>query len=150
MQPLTTWTCDVCGEQVKPRKGTVIARHTKDDDRLLTGFLIVHKKVDGFTCDLGNENGYYYNVDLDTLLGQDGMAHLLGHLSAGPLIAEEPVIRVADMDEFIDLFRRLQVPFYEQARTRFGDEDVTALYEGANEYYPYLPGELQKVASGPV
>lgn len=146
MKPLTTWTCDSCGEQVMPERGTVIARYTKPD-RWLTGFLIVHKNIDGRDCDPGSRNGYYYNVDLDSLLGQRGMAHLLAHLSAGPLKGGGGAAQVADMDEFVDLFRRLQVPFYEQARHRFDDDDVANAYSDANEYFPYMPDELEKIAT---
>lgn len=145
MKPLITWFCDSCGELVKPTGGTVIARYTPDEERRPTGFLIVHKNIDGRECDPGSRNGYYYNVDLDGLIGQRGMAHLLAHLSAGPLKGGGGT-QIVDMDEFVDLFRRLQVPFYEQARRRFGDKEVVRGYSDANEYLPYMPTELEAIA----
>lgn len=146
MKPLTTWTCDTCGEQVEPKRGVVLARWTPDEDRRLTGFIIVHKNIDGRHCDPGNASGYRWNVDLHTLLGQDGMANLLAYLSAGPLKGGGGASNLESIDEFIDLFRRLQVPYYEQARHRFGDEDVTYAYGDANEYFPYMPDQLERIA----
>jgi hypothetical protein len=71
----------------------------------------------------------------------------LSWLSAGPL-REDGGIRVADMDEYVDLVRRVQTPYYEEARPRFGDEKTYHWLGDANEYYPYLPKTLQRIAEG--
>lgn len=149
MKPLTTWTCDTCGQQVEPTLGTVVARYTDDEVRLPTGFRIVHKNIGGLQCDPGSAAGYRFNLDLHTLTGPEGAAKLLAYLSPGPLRGGGGPV-VADVDEFVDLFRRLQTPFYEQARERFTEERVRRAYADANEHLPYMPGELEQIAAGNV
>jgi len=43
--------------------------------------------------------------------------------------------RVGDIDAYVDLVRRLQTPYYEEARARFGEEDVANWLSDANEHY---------------
>jgi len=110
-------------------------------------FKIVHQSgVNGQGgCDPGARAGYVSNLNLPILLGEDGLAYLLSMLSAGPL--KGGGITVSDLDGFVDLTRRLQTPWYEQARARFGDEDVKTDLADANEVFPYLPETLKKIAS---
>jgi len=54
--------------------------------------------------------------------------------------------RVGDIDAYVDLVRRLQTPYYEEARARFGEEDVANWLSDANEHYPYLPETLKRIA----
>ncbi|AMY56499.1 hypothetical protein A3L23_05201 (plasmid) [Rhodococcoides fascians D188] len=137
-EPLTNWKCDSCGDAiVEPAKALVVARY--DRDRHPFGWLIVHKG----DCDPA---GYMFNVELTSFLGAEGLAHLLAFLSAGPLKGGG-ASRIADFDGFVDLVRRVQTPYYEEARPRFDDEDVHDRYDDANEYFPYLPKQLQKIAA---
>ena len=43
--------------------------------------------------------------ELESYLGEDGLAALLAYLTAGPGRADEHGIAVRDMDEFVDLIR---------------------------------------------
>ena len=53
----------------------------------------------------------------------------------------------SDMDNFVDLIRRMQTPYYEEARRHFGCEAVQQAYLGANEALPYTPKSLQHIAT---
>lgn len=81
------------------------------------------------------------------MIGHDGQAWLLAMLSAGPLRGEEPRDYFPVYpDQFVDLFRRLQTPGYEEARQRFGLASVLEAYADANEVQPYTPSELRRIA----
>ena len=56
---------------------------------------------------------------------------------------------VADLDEFVDLVRRFQIPYYEEARRHFSDPEVLDEFAEANEVYPYKPKVLKGIVSTP-
>lgn len=55
---------------------------------------------------------------------------------------------VASLEEWADLVRRVQVPWYEEARQHLRDPEVQDYLADSNEYFPYLPETLEKVANG--
>jgi hypothetical protein len=55
---------------------------------------------------------------------------------------------VADLDAFVDLFHRFQIPWYEEAQSHWGDEAVEQWLGDANEIYPYRPETLERIATG--
>jgi hypothetical protein len=155
--PLGTWACDVCDDPVTadPSDGLVVWRSERTDTGIrLFDFKIVHKTNLGAPeprrCDPDNAAGYWSSLDLQQLLGAEGLALLLSWLSAGPLKGGGSYLEIADMDEFVDFVRRVQTPYYEQARRRFGDEQTHHWLGDANEYYPYLPETLRRVADGTI
>ncbi|MER7114138.1 hypothetical protein ABT332_06575 [Saccharomonospora azurea] len=153
--PLKAWTCDVCGEPVTsdPNDGLVVWRSEPYDqgDRDYD-FKIVHKTIlsdpEPRLCDPGSKRGYSGNLDLTLFLGADGLALLLSWLSPGPMQGGTNAPRVVNMDQFVDFVRRVQTPYYEEARTRFADDQTHHWLGDANEYAPYLPETLQKIADG--
>jgi hypothetical protein len=153
--PLQVWSCDVCGEPVtgEPNDGLVVWQSTRTDEGYLDhNFMIVHKTndhaPDSRRCDPGSANGFRSSVDLERFLGAHGLAMLLGWLSVGPLKGGGTAPRVQNMDEFVDFFRRVQTPYYEEARPRFDDEKTHHWLDDANEYYPYVPETLSRIADG--
>jgi len=52
------------------------------------------------------------------------------------------------MDEFVDFYRRVQTPHYEEARKNYYDEQLLIDYSDANEYYPYLEEQLKLTIEG--
>ncbi len=136
--PLARWYCDVCGEPIETvKEGYVIwGSNAAGQDQ---GFKIIHQG----RCD---DKSHPSSGALDTFLGLDGQANLLSFLSYGALKQamgtkmSQP--GVADMDEFVDFFRRLQTPRYEEARRHFKDPDVMDGYADANQVLPYLPRSL--------
>jgi hypothetical protein len=143
------WYCDVCQETITdPTKGMVVSKSSRTSDGYVEhDFLIVHKGYQGDGgCDPGNRAGYTYSLDIETYLGLEGQAWLLALLSAGPLLGGGSRARVRDLNEYVDLFRRLQTPHYEEARRRFGDPEVRDWFSDANEVLPYTPDVLYRVA----
>jgi len=142
------WYCDSCGESItEPGKSLVIWR--EDADGPAHDFRLVHKSTDGRKCDPGFKGGYSPSNDISIYLGPEGTQRLLSHLSSGPLmtLAQGPSSRTVDAYDFVDVFRRLQTPYYEEARRHFGCPAVQQEYEGAGEALPYLPKSLEHIAT---
>jgi hypothetical protein len=139
-KPLTKWYCDVCGHPIEDvEKGYVIWKTT--DELKSHSFKIIHQT----TCDL---NDHHSSAALKHFLGERGLVYLLSMLSFGPIkkrIGDGSHCHVADMDEFVDFTRRLQTPFYEEARRYFSNPELLENYCDANEVLPYLPEQLEKI-----
>ncbi|KOX14987.1 hypothetical protein ADK66_03025 [Micromonospora sp. NRRL B-16802] len=144
--PLKSWQCDRCPDLITDPDMALVVWRSENQKR--EGFLIVHKSVDGRDCDPGSPAGYRESLELSNFLGGTGASMMLSWLSMGPVRGVPDTNRVADLDEFVDLFRRVQVPWYEQARSRFQEEETQHWLSDANEYYPYLPDTLQRTAEG--
>jgi hypothetical protein len=141
MQPLTTWICDACGDDItEPKKALVVWK--SGPGLAYTDFRIVHK---GQKCD---DRSFTMSAQLDEMLGLRGQAWLLAWLTPGPLKPppSDPSPRV-DLAQFVDIFRRLQTPWYEEARLHWGDEDVAEEWADANEVAPYMPESLERIAT---
>ncbi|GLB64066.1 hypothetical protein NCCP2495_19450 [Dietzia sp. NCCP-2495] len=137
-----TWICDECGETIgEPGQGIVVWTQSWDDDSAVDRFRIVHKETSGRQCDPGGNSRW---VDVSRLVGADGLAYLLSFLSVGPILGGGG-LKIRDFDNYVDTVRRLQTPGYEQARSKFGSQEVADNYGDANEYFPYLPEELEKI-----
>lgn len=120
----------------------------EDEQRRAYDFQIVHKSVDGRNCDPGDQAGYEDSLEVSNFLGHNGASELLSMLSRGPIAgAAESALEVANFDQFVDLFRRLQTPWYEEARSRFSDDDVQAAFAGSNETQPYRPESLEAIVN---
>jgi hypothetical protein len=141
-KPLTAWFCDVCGETVDAENGYVV---WKTDENLKSHyFKIIHQD----RCD--PDGDYHSSAALKDFLGEDGLAYLLSHLSVGPIILRrnrKSLCDVADIDEYVDFIRRVQTPYYEEARQKFSDSEVREDFSDANEVSPYLPQNLKRIAS---
>lgn len=137
--PLSKWKCDKCHTLIETaQEGYTTWRD--DDQGRPTGFKIVHQGA----CDTRLDAS---SVALPGFLGADGMAHLTSLLTYGPLRSDGGHRGVADIDEFMDFFRRLQLPYYEEARPNFSHHDVIDEYRDATEVRPYLEDALKDIAS---
>lgn len=149
LKPLEQWYCDVCGEIIeRPKDGYVIWKREHSDTELGKeyGFKIIHQNK----CDKDRQN-YPSSMHLDAFLGHDGMAYLLSFLSIGPVKAHlgQTYNAKLDMDEFVDFFRRLQVPNYEEARRRFSHPDFLDFNSDNNEVGPYVQSSLIATINNP-
>lgn len=144
---LSRWICDACSKPIDSAEHGIVV-FLRDARLDADHFRIVHKQsAPGYpNCDPQGSTGW---VDLPRMLGVDGLTYLLSFLSAGPLKGPGGM-GVADHDAFVDLVRRVQIPFYEEARSRFNEESVRDALGDANEVFPYLPTTLEGVADGTI
>lgn len=140
---IDNWKCDTCGEQTTS-EGMLVWKGGGED--LIEDFRIVHQGP----CDPGDEAGFLASMPLTHVVGAVGQQKLLSFLSAGPIIGNGHG-REVDHDAFVDVFRRLHTPWYEEARTAlFHDHRLQNLLNGYNQYAPYIPEMLRKIVSGAI
>ena len=139
MVPLTTWICDTCGDVIGDvNNGSVVWNADKLGRK--DGFKIIHK---GKPCD---QDRSMQSLGLNDLVGQAGQAWLTSFLSYGPVKNHGNSDRVLDMDAYVDLFRRLQTPWYEEARPYFQSETIQEVWGDSSEVAPYISDSLQRIA----
>ncbi len=73
------------------------------------------------------------------------MARLLSWVDKGKLLQHEYAgPEVVDMREWVELFRRLQVEYYEEARQNWESARTNGRID-PNPYFTYSPGNLQSI-----
>lgn len=140
VMPLECWMCDVCARTIESvGEGYVVWR--VEDDHENRDFKIIHKG----RCD--PRGPYAFSLPLKDFLGADGLTQLLSFFSAGPLIGRDnDLCRIKDLHTFVDFVRRVQTPWYEEAREHFNHPDVIAEYRPFNEFVPYTTEVLKHIA----
>jgi hypothetical protein len=135
------WFCDVCGDEIAdPMKGLLVWK--VGDNLVKSDFRVVHKG----DCDrITDPNHEDYTIETQNLIGLDGQAWLFSLISYGPL-KDGKSRGVADLDQWIDVFRRFQTPWYEQARKHFAFESIREQFSDANETLPYEQRYLEEIA----
>lgn len=145
MQMCKTWRCDACGREVEPQAGLVmwpdLAACSLDAP---FEFRLLHRGV----CAL--DPGRFTNVrTVAELLGPDGLAKLTAMLSPG-IASPYGVLNnprtpqsAPPTDAWVDLFRRLHLPGYEQVRIPYL-QGLRAEFSGSDEnaVAPYLQDGL--------
>lgn len=151
MTPLQQWTCDNCGELIK-RVQDGYVEWFLDGANKNCGFRIVHhapaspRKRDGGDCYAYTKHPGRLDLALDHFVGPLGVLMMISLIDVGPLL--EPNFRgpwVSDLREWVELFRRLHLPDYEEARRHWSDAQAEGFFDGANEISPYMPESLRAV-----
>lgn len=142
------WYCDRCGGTITDPNNSLVVWQM-DDDYRDHGYLIVHKG----RCDPGSKGpgSYTMSMDISAFQGWDGQSYLLSMLSDGPfhmkVLKTKGGIPPKDLHEFVELFRRLQTPYYEEARRHFRCEGVKDAYWEAGTEQVYRPDALHDIAT---
>lgn len=138
LKPLEQWICDTCGQVIEsPADGYLeIAR---DENGLISDMCIVHQRS---TSPIGNcYRDYIGSLPLTEVTGQDGLAYMLSLIDPGENFCEYRP-RISNMRKVIDIFRRLHLPYYEEARLYWAEAQSENYWDGANEFRTYLPQNL--------
>jgi len=137
MESLKQWICDSCGEIIeRPEDGYVFWKSQNMKNR---EFQIVHH----VKCNL--DNSFTRSMDLKRFLGADGLVRLLAMLDPGPMHQPNHQCEVSEMREFVEFFRRIQLPYYEEARIYWQAAIDDGFFSDANELWIYLPSTLQSL-----
>ncbi len=159
-EPLTRWYCDTCGGVIElVTKGCVVwkCQDLTEQRRLrFHSFRIIHPTniqlvTSGQTiinlpnCDPGKD--FIRHAPLTDFVGINGLSNLLANLSLGPFLQrqDEELVTMVEMDEYVDFFRRVQMPYYEEARRYFGNENLIERMLGENELFPYRFDKLREI-----
>lgn len=159
LKPLEQWICDECNEVIaKVGDGYVEWLHPLDGKA--HGFRIIHhaphsprRQDDPPSERSRGGNCYRYtnapgrmDISLDSYAGANGLPTLLRLVDIGPYHDENysgPMAR--DLREWTELFRRLQLPYYEEARLYWQRALEDGYFDGANEVWIYLPDTLKRL-----
>lgn len=152
LEPLHQWICDECEELIaEPRHGYLEWLAVEEDRFKAHGFRIVHhsprspRRPDG-NCYRYKSHRGRRDMSLDTYIGSNGVPGLLMLLDPGPRHLPEftgPGVR--DVREWVELFRRLHIPYYEEARLYWDRAEKDGYFDGANELCMYLPDNLKQL-----
>jgi hypothetical protein len=120
--PLQQWICDECGELIEqPEHGYVEWQYDRDSNTKHS-FRIVHR---GDHSPRKPQDCFYPNSErggdtaMDSVLGDTGRVYLTSWLDAGAEFTETNRRSVKSLRDWVVLFRRLQVPYFEEARLYF-------------------------------
>ncbi len=148
MEVLKQWVCDVCGEIIeKSSDGYVIWK--ADLNNKYYDFKIVHqcrRDSMGNIAGCDNLREYPLSAHLPNFLGKRGLVYLLSFIDVGAMHSPDNLYTyVKDMREFTEFFKRLQIPYYEEARLYWNKAIADGYFDGANEIWVYLPFTLQRL-----
>lgn len=137
--PLSIWYCDKCGGAMRTEEAYVIWQPRGESDHNLD-FRIVHQGK----CD---DKSFLKSAALTDFLGSDGVSFLLAIISDGAFFATRNAENISheSLKAYVDFFRRVQTPFYEEARKYFGCEEVRQELDGVNETAAYEVESLKRV-----
>jgi hypothetical protein len=149
-----TWDCDKCQQPIPCAKHGILEWTYDHERRLLKGFKIVHHAAyspvkSAFRpnpCSFYDGRAALGDVSLQDLVGAAGLAYLLSWVDQGPFV--DQVNRgpeVASLLEWTEIVRRLQLPFYEEARhylDEANEEGGLADLDAARIYSPEFLAEV--------
>ena len=148
LKPLQQWMCDSCAGIIESAEQGYVEWMSANNKK--HNFRIVHhaphspRKLDGGNC-------YYTNAErsgdlpLNDLVGVQGLIILTSWIDDGEWHQTDyDGPDVLDLREWTTLFRRLHVPYYEEARNC--TEELREIRgDGANEIYLYRPDTLKRI-----
>lgn len=146
MKPLEEWVCDTCGKTIEEvDQGWV--EWLSNDAGYAADFRICHKSASSplpGSCQRHLENPGIQDLSLDDFVGPKGLVTMLSFVDPGATFEPEyPGHRVRDLREWTELFRRLHLPYYEEARLHWDAAVDDGYFSGANEVWMYLPETLK-------
>ena len=148
LKPLQQWVCDTCGEIIEKPEDGYVQFGPFGPMTGYTDFIIVHHLSASPRKNICRDGCYKYHSDIDLshYLGTNGISSLLALVDPGVLMRPVlPTASTSDFRKWVELFRRLQTPYYEEARLYFDRAYNDGFFDGANEIWPYLPDTLRYI-----
>lgn len=147
IEPLKQFYCDTCGELIENLKdGWFEWLSSKENGMYLNhGFRICHHKN---SCQEYLNNKDCRDVPMYDFTEELPISKMLGFLYRGAYIdLSEPYegIRIKDFREYTEVFRRLTIPYYEEARIYFNEAKNNGDIYGMNEIAFLRPEFLKRV-----
>lgn len=148
LQPLKQWICDRCAGLIeRPEDGCVHWR--RDEARRFYEFTIIHRVR---SSPLGGDFGCHpqrieQDADVLVMLGHRGLVRLLAMMDVGRYHDPDgrDVGQVKDIRGWTEVFRRLHLPYYEEARLYFEEVRASGDFDGINEIALLNPDTLKQI-----
>jgi hypothetical protein len=148
LEPLTQWRCDRCQTMIaSPDDGGVHWR--RDHDGKVINIEILHVDRASQRSDGCYPRESREDVALDRMLGPRGIVELLALVDVGAHHARLPIpgggVGVAEWRTWAEVFRRLHVPYYEEARQFFARALRDGMLDGISEIALYTEKILKRL-----
>jgi NAD-dependent dihydropyrimidine dehydrogenase PreA subunit len=147
LEPLKQFYCDTCGNIIeKPEDGWVewIGKSI-DGKKVNYDFRICHHKRE---CQIMIEEPYLKDLPLVSFIGEKGIIRMLNFIDIGKTFESDenysgPFLK--NFRQYTEFFRRLTIPYYEEARIHWADAEYDGEHSGQNEVSLYLPDRLKRL-----
>ena len=142
MVPLNAWVCDSCLQEVDIEDGWV--EWLSPDKGGPHSFRICHNDD---RCQKHTDHPDRHDGHLENFLGIDGMQYFLSFLDIGLLLDpnEKYMPSAPEMRSFVEAFRRLQIPHYEEARQYHSVARSEGYFSDQNEVSASLPSTCESI-----
>ena len=144
--PLQQWICDGCGDRISSIDEGYLEWIDDENGRAHSFYIFHNRKQPGFpTCShYRGRKLLEKDLPLDGFTGSIGLARLLSFIDKGPLHDPEySGPRVSDLREFTEIFRRLMLPHYEEARMYWDRALADGFFGSPNEVFMYMPSTCE-------
>ncbi|NQY79018.1 MAG: hypothetical protein HRT47_01775 [Candidatus Caenarcaniphilales bacterium] len=108
-------------------------------------FKIIHHKHECQRKEKDLPNGFIKDGSLSRYLGVENLQNLYTLLHPGPLYGKGKGILVEDINEYMEILRRLTIPYYEEARIYWPLAEEDGFFCDVNEVYPCLVSTLKLI-----
>jgi len=142
LKPLEEWICDKCSQVIEgPENGYMEWIHFAG--KKAYGFKIVHH---GGECYHYNHHEGRSDSSLDDFIGDKGLTTLLSMIHPGKRhMPDSNEVQIENPVEFLEVVRRLHIPYFEEARLYWSNAQEHGFFDGANEVWLYLPNTLKNI-----
>jgi len=145
LEPLKQWYCDECGQVIKsPEEGWIEWR--QDKNKKLFAFRIVHNRL---ASPLKPQRNCNHKPDEESSILDSHLDAFLEVAQIELLNILDPAIsgidKIKDFHNFVDVFRRLTLAYYEEARLYWEAATADGYFSGENETFAYSPYTLKRL-----
>lgn len=134
LKPLEQFICDGCNEPVDKADSYIEWLRLPDNQGKGGGFRIIHNNR---KCRAYPDSEFLLDMPIGDLSHDDMLPYLLSKIDVGERLQPKySGPRVADLREYVELIRRLLIPYYEEA--------ASVLFDGDNEITANRPSACQK------
>jgi len=137
---LEQWYCDYCGGVIEGVSSGCVEWQSTLATGAVSGLRIVHKRrectYDPAELALVGKKGTL--IGMDMVMGAAGLGTLMGRLSE---VLRSNSIPIEDLQAFIEVVRRTQVPYYEEARLAWR----TGIDEGVHDGMEFDESTLRRI-----
>jgi hypothetical protein len=123
LEPLKQWLCDSCHEVIKAPEDGWFEWYSNNNTKYEEGFRIVHHKKSCMYDDnsLLRQNKSALDLNLTDAIGTNALANALFRIE----LSEKAKLGKINLIEYIEILRRLHIPYWEEARL-YWDEALNA------------------------
>lgn len=148
LPPLRQWICDECGEVIEEPSHGYVEWDEREGTGVGFGFRIVHHNLHSPLKP--DRNCYRYqagsHLHLEHFLGADGILRLLALVDPGEFhIPDFDGPYVENIREWVTFFRRLHVPYFEEARLYLSRAAASGEVGGVNEVALYQADTMERI-----